>query len=62
MVTTSVLQVIMVEFGGKAMHVAEQGLEAKYWILSIVLGILSLLVQQIINVLYGFASKQFQWE
>jgi len=52
LVSTSVLQVLMVEFGGKAMHVADGGLEAKYWGLSIGIGALSLPVQQLINVLY----------
>lgn len=51
-VSTSVLQVIMVELGGKAMHVADGGLNGTYWGLSIGLGVGSLLVQQIINVLY----------
>ena len=50
--TTSVLQVIMVEFGGKAMHVADGGLDAKYWGLSIGLGVGSFPVQQIINILF----------
>eukprot|EP00581_Thalassiosira_minuscula_P007824 CAMPEP_0183703132 /NCGR_PEP_ID=MMETSP0737-20130205/988_1 /TAXON_ID=385413 /ORGANISM="Thalassiosira miniscula, Strain CCMP1093" /LENGTH=1169 /DNA_ID=CAMNT_0025929841 /DNA_START=195 /DNA_END=3701 /DNA_ORIENTATION=- len=31
LLTTAVLQVIMVEFGGKAMHVADGGLDAEYW-------------------------------
>jgi Ca2+ transporting ATPase len=53
---TSVLQVIMVEFGGKAMHVAEGGLDVKYWGLSIGLGVGSLPVQQIINILFRLLS------
>jgi len=57
LLTTSVLQVIMVEVGGSAMHVASDGLNAKYWGISIGLGAGSLVVQQIINVLYSYSSK-----
>ncbi len=56
---TSVLQVIMVELGGKAMHVADGGLEGKYWALSIGIGALSLPVQQLINIVYRFGKKKY---
>jgi len=57
LVTTAALQVIMVELGGKAMHVSEDGLDPYYWGLSIVFGIASLPIQQVINVLYNFVHK-----
>jgi len=54
---TSGLQVIMVQFGGKSLHVADGGLSGKFWGISIGLGAGSLVVQQIINVLYKYSSK-----
>ena len=61
LLVTSVLQVIMVEFGGKAMHVADGGLEGKYWGLSIGVGMGSLVVQQLINLSFGLISRSFGW-
>ncbi|KAL3822830.1 hypothetical protein ACHAXA_011467 [Cyclostephanos tholiformis] len=46
---SAVLQVIMVEFGGKAMHVAAGGISGELWGYSIAFGAGSLPVQQIIN-------------
>ena len=57
LVVTSVLQVIMVQFGGKSLHVADGGLSGKYWGISIAFGAGSLVVQQIINVLYTYSSQ-----
>merc|ERR1712238_230925 len=57
LLTTSTLQVIMVEYGSHAMRVAEDGLDGKYWALSIGLGAVSLPVQQIINLLFSLSSK-----
>mmetsp|Transcript_3430 Transcript_3430/g.5688 ORF Transcript_3430/g.5688 Transcript_3430/m.5688 type:complete len:1169 (+) Transcript_3430:194-3700(+) len=51
LVVTMVLQVLIVEFGSVAFHVSD-GLEAKWWGLCLGLGILSMPVQQIINILY----------
>jgi phage-related protein len=59
LVVTAALQVIMVEFGGDAMHVAEGGLNSALWGYSIALGAISLLVQQVINFLYSFVYKNF---
>jgi Ca2+ transporting ATPase len=53
---TSVLQVLIVQYGGKALHVADGGLSAKYWGISLALGFGSLPVQQIINVIFRFSS------
>ena len=53
LLTTAVLQVIMVEFGGQAMHVHEDGLSGEYWAISMVFGVASLPIQQVINVLYS---------
>lgn len=54
---TAVLQVVMVEFGAQAMHVAEDGLSAKYWGISIAFGFVSLPVQQVINILYHWGDS-----
>lgn len=58
LLSTSVLQVIMVEFGGRAMHVVDGGLEGKYWALSMGIGAGSLPVQQLINVVFRLVSKK----
>mmetsp|Transcript_24441 Transcript_24441/g.37127 ORF Transcript_24441/g.37127 Transcript_24441/m.37127 type:complete len:1181 (+) Transcript_24441:113-3655(+) len=50
---TSILQVLIVEFGSVAFRVSEGGLDAKYWGLSILLGAISLPVQQVINVIFS---------
>lgn len=57
LVTTAVIQVIMVEFGGKAMHVHEEGLSGELWGISIAFGVGSLPIQQVINVLYAFFHR-----
>eukprot|EP00984_Skeletonema_dohrnii_P001070 scaffold336_cov92-Skeletonema_dohrnii-CCMP3373.AAC.1 len=46
-------EVIMVEFGGKAMHVADDGLNGELWGWSLLFGVGSLPIQQIINILFG---------
>jgi hypothetical protein len=51
---TSVLQVLIVQFGSVAFSVADDGLDGKFWGLSLILGFGSLPVQQVINVLYTF--------
>ena len=48
----------MVEFGGKAMHVHEDGLSAEFWGISIALGVGSLPVQQIINIFFKCANEK----
>jgi hypothetical protein len=57
LVVTSFLQVLIVEFGSVAFHVAKGGLEAKYWGISLLLGALSLPVQQVINVIYNIGQR-----
>ena len=52
LITTAVLQVIIVQFGSYAFHVYEDGLSGKFWGLSMALGFGSLPVQQVINVVY----------
>ena len=59
LIITSILQVIMVEFGGKAMHVADGGLKGNYWALSIGIGAVSLPVQQLINIVFRFLKKKY---
>jgi hypothetical protein len=56
---TAVLQVVMVEFGGKAMHVHEDGLDGMYWGVSIALGSGSLLVQQVINIVFKYCHLHY---
>ncbi|KAL9184137.1 hypothetical protein ACHAXT_002223 [Thalassiosira profunda] len=56
---TAVLQVIMVEFGGYAMHVHEDGLSGEYWGYSLLFGFGSLPIQQIINLLYSFFHRHY---
>jgi Ca2+ transporting ATPase len=52
LLTTAVLQVLIVEFGSLAFRVADNGLGGKHWALCMGLGIGSLPVQQVINVAY----------
>jgi len=54
---TSVLQIIMVQFGSLAMHCHEGGLTWDHWLISIGFGAGSLLVQQIINLWYSLGQK-----
>ena len=47
----------MVEFGGQAMHVHEDGLSGELWGISIAFGAGSIPIQQVINVLYAFVHS-----
>jgi P-type Ca2+ transporter type 2B len=51
--------VIIVQFGSIAFHVAEGGLEAKYWGYSLAFGAGELIVQQVINVVYSISAKYY---
>mmetsp|Transcript_17421 Transcript_17421/g.36237 ORF Transcript_17421/g.36237 Transcript_17421/m.36237 type:complete len:1249 (+) Transcript_17421:100-3846(+) len=57
LIITACLQVIMVQYGDKAMHVVEGGLSAEYWGISIGFGAGSLPIQQVINVVYTWGDK-----
>lgn len=57
--TTAVLQVIIVQFGGKAMHVHDGGLNAELWGYSLAFGVVSLPIQQIINCIYAFFNLHY---
>ena len=57
LVSTSILQAIIVEFGSIAFSVHEDGLEPKFWALSLVLGSMSLVVQQVINLFYRCGQR-----
>lgn len=48
----------MVEFGGVAMHVHEEGLEGKYWAISMAFGAGSLIIQQVINLIYTVIGER----
>ena len=50
--TTAILQVLIVEFGSYAFKVAEDGLSLKFWGWSLLFGVGSLPVQQVINVVF----------
>ncbi len=57
-ITTAILQALIVEYGSLAFKVADEGLELKYWIVSMVLGLGAFPVYQIIRVVYGmFLNK-----
>ena len=57
LVGTSVLQVLIVEFGSVAFAVADNGLEGRFWAVSLILGAGSLPVQQVINVIYRMGQS-----
>jgi hypothetical protein len=64
-VTTSILQVLIVQFGGFVMHCVQGGLSWEYWLVSLGLGFCSLPVQQIINLIYRIglnSTKQWRTE
>jgi len=48
-VGTAVIQIVMVQYGSHALHVHEGGLSIELWAICIILGALSLPVQQVIN-------------
>eukprot|EP00543_Licmophora_paradoxa_P009809 CAMPEP_0202461472 /NCGR_PEP_ID=MMETSP1360-20130828/49553_1 /ASSEMBLY_ACC=CAM_ASM_000848 /TAXON_ID=515479 /ORGANISM="Licmophora paradoxa, Strain CCMP2313" /LENGTH=674 /DNA_ID=CAMNT_0049083533 /DNA_START=57 /DNA_END=2081 /DNA_ORIENTATION=+ len=52
LLVTMVLQALIVQFGSVAFHVSENGLSARFWALSLGLGVGSLPWQQVINVVY----------
>merc|ERR1712232_30790 len=54
---TSILQVVMVQVGSFAIHVAEGGLSWNYWLISIIIGAGSLPVQQLINFWYRYGQN-----
>jgi Ca2+ transporting ATPase len=57
LLSTSVLQALIVQFGSVAFSVAKGGLNAEHWIISLVLGAASLVVQQVINVVYILGER-----
>jgi Ca2+ transporting ATPase len=56
-ITTSILQAIIVEFGSIAFSVYEEGLDPKYWGISMALGSFSLVWQQVINFFYRCGQR-----
>mmetsp|Transcript_8377 Transcript_8377/g.24126 ORF Transcript_8377/g.24126 Transcript_8377/m.24126 type:complete len:1235 (-) Transcript_8377:126-3830(-) len=56
-IVTAGLQVIIVEFGSVAFHVSD-GLPGRFWLISILFGLGSLPVQQVINVLYKLVERE----
>jgi len=54
---TAVLQVVIVQFTSEAFRVAKGGLDGEMWLISILLGLGSLPVQQIINFFYAGGIK-----
>lgn len=61
LLVTSVLQVVIVQFGGKALHVADGGLPGHLWALSMILGAFTLPFQQLINVLFNLGVNAKCW-
>lgn len=61
LLTTIILQILIVEFGTVAFHVAEGGLSGKYWAVSVGIGALSLPVQQVINLFFWIGQKYHTW-
>ncbi|GAX19347.1 hypothetical protein FisN_4Lu447 [Fistulifera solaris] len=57
-ITTAVLQALIVEFGSIAFKVADDGLELKYWIVSMVLGLGAFPVYQIIHLFFRLFQKK----
>lgn len=53
LLTTAVLQVLIVQFGSYAFKVANGGLSAELWAVSMILGAGSIPVQQVINVIFN---------
>jgi len=58
---TSVMQVIIVQFGGKAMHVADGGLPGNLWALSLALGAFTLPFQLVLNTLFILGLNAKCW-
>ena len=58
---TAVLQVVIVQYGGKALHVADEGLSGDLWALSLILGVFTLPFQQVINVLFNLGVNAKCW-
>jgi len=56
-VVTSILQVIIVQFGSVAFGVVEGGLSLEKWGLCMLIGVGALPVQQIINIVFKLASN-----
>ena len=57
LITTSFLQAIIVEFGSIAFSVHDDGLDAKYWGISLAFGSFSLVWQQVINFFYRLGQR-----
>jgi hypothetical protein len=53
LISTAVLQVLIVQFGSVAFHVTEGGLDASYWGLCLAIGAGELLWQQVLNLLFS---------
>jgi len=58
---TSVLQVLIVQYGGKALHIADGGLPGELWALSLILGAFTLPFQQVINVAFTLGLNAKSW-
>ena len=58
LIVTSGLQIIIVQYGSFAFHVSDGGLSLKYWGVCLGFGAFSLIVQQVINVLFA-ADKHY---
>ena len=61
LVSTAVIQVIMVELGTVALHVSDKSIGAELWGYCLAFGAGSLIIQQIINLIYRLTVKSKTW-
>jgi len=61
LVSTAVIQVIMVELGSVALHVSDKSIGAELWGYCLAFGAGSLIIQQIINLIYRLTVKSKTW-
>lgn len=56
-VVTACLQAIIVQYGSVAFAVVQGGLSAKYWGISLMLGVCEFPIQQLINVIFRLGQR-----
>ena len=59
LISTAILQVLIVEFGSVAFHVHEDGLDAYFWRICLAIGAGELVWQQVLNLLF-FACQNLK--
>ena len=61
LLVTSVLQVLIVQYGGQGFSVVQGGLNGEMWIISLVLGFFTLPFQQVINLVFRLGLNAKSW-